>query len=327
VGEKTTLPSSLTHQNMNNRGRGGRGSHVPQLHTHRLGPRIPAGQNGGGTCGRGRGAPNAAAAAAGRICTATYSRQACEGKAENNHARNNNRRSSSASASNGRSSTTSVISTQQGPPSILAGRGQQQRRSETSGNKRSSTKTTAAQPQKQVDSIDPKNWAQSSSKAFLRKELLQKDSVYWTLTPKAAYTSKPELFSPFKYENFVTNFRNLKRSIKCEVEAISFDDEAVKKELAAFPLAEVDRRGNKRFHNHPAKQLLIDDIKNGAGKTYFNRPRDLRETKDEYKEFNKVYFRKQFNRQKQREKEVVGWQYRRNLKGARNNIQRVSEGA
>jgi len=41
------------------------------------------------------------------------------------------------------------------------------------------------------------------------------------LTPKAAYTSKPELFSPFKYENFVTNFRNLKRSIKCEVEAIS----------------------------------------------------------------------------------------------------------
>jgi len=62
---------------MNNRGRGGRGSHVPQLHTHRLGPRIPAGQNGGGTCGRGRGAPNAAAAAAGRICTATYSRQAC----------------------------------------------------------------------------------------------------------------------------------------------------------------------------------------------------------------------------------------------------------
>ncbi len=60
-----------------------------------------------------------------------------------------------------------------------------------------------------------------------------------------------------------------------EVAAISFHDDAVKKEHAAFPLSEVDRRGNKRFHNHPAI----------AGVTYFNRPRDLRKTKSEYTEF------------------------------------------
>lgn len=122
------------------------------------------------------------------------------------------------------------------------------------------------QPQQQV--IDPKKWGTSVSKAFLRQELLKKDSIYWTLTPKDAYASKPELFSPFKYENFVTNLRNLKKSVKGELEAISFDDEAVKKEQAAFPLSELDRRGNKRFHDHPARQLLIDDIKNGAGTNY-----------------------------------------------------------
>ncbi len=105
-----------------------------------------------------------------------------------------------------------------------------------------------------------------------------------------------------------------------EVAAISFDDDAVKKEQAAFPLSEVDRRGNKRFHNHPARQLLIDDIKNGAGITYFNRPRDLRKTKSDYMEFAPSQFRKQFNRQKQREKEEVGWQHRRNLKGAAKNV-------
>jgi hypothetical protein len=52
------------------------------------------------------------------------------------------------------------------------------------------------------------------------------------------------------------------------MKAIFFDDEAVKKELISFPPSEVDRRGNKRFHTHPAKQLLTDDIKNGAGETY-----------------------------------------------------------
>ena len=175
-----------------------------------------------------------------------------------------------------------------------------------------------AQSQKQT--IDPKNWAQSASKAFLRQELLKEDSIYWTLSPKDAYSSMPALFSPFKYENFVTNFRNLKKSIKGEIEAISFDDGAVKKEKEAFPPDGVDRRGNERFHIHPAKQLLIDDIKNGAGMTYFNL------TLNEYMEFDPKYFRKAFNRQKQREKEEVGWQHRRNLRGARNNLQRVAEG-
>jgi hypothetical protein len=250
------------------------------------------------------------------------------GRVENNNVSYS--KTSSSSAVNDRSSTSSVIMTQQGPPPPpFAGRGQQQRNNQRSaqknGNKKSSssTPTAAAQPQQQT--IDPKNWAQSLSKAFLRKELLNKDSIYWKLTSKEAYASKPDLFNPFKYENFVTNFRNLKNSIQGEMKAIFFDDEAVKKELISFPPSEVDRRGNKRFHTHPAKQLLTDDIKNGAGETYFNRPRDLRKTRDEYMEFNQIYFRKAFNRQKQREKEEVGWQFRRNVAGAKNNLQRVSE--
>ena len=145
-------------------------------------------------------------------------------------------------------------------------------------------------PQQEV--IDPKKWGTSVSKAFLRQELLKPDSEYWKMKPKDAYESRTDLFSPFNYTNFVTNFRNLKGSIKAEVDAISFDDEAVKKEQAAFPLSEMDSRGNKRFHNHPARQLLVEDIKNGAGKTYFNRPRDLRNTRSEYLEFKPEYFRK-----------------------------------
>ena len=122
--------------------------------------------------------------------------------------------------------------TQQGPPPPpFAGRGQQQRNNQRSaqknGNKKSSssTPTAAAQPQQQT--IDPKNWAQSLSKAFLRKELLNKDSIYWKLTSK-------EAFNPFKYENFVTNFRNLKNSIQGEMKAILFDDEAVKKQRGRY---------------------------------------------------------------------------------------------
>ena len=177
------------------------------------------------------------------------------------------------------------------------------------------------QPQQEV--IDPKKWGTSVSKAFLRRELLKPDSIYWKMKPKDAYDSRKDLFSPFKYTNFVTNFRNLKGAIKGEIEAISFDDMAVKKEQAAFPLSEVDSRGNKRYHNHPARQLLADDIKNGAGKTYLNRPRDLRKTRNEYLEFSPEYFRKQFNRQKQREIEEVGWQHRRNVKGAKKNLARL----
>ena len=173
--------------------------------------------------------------------------------------------------------------------------------------------------------IDPKKWGTSVSKAFLRQELLKQDSEYWTMQPKAAYASRSDLFSPFKYSNFVTNFRNLKVTIKGEIEAISFDDEAVKKEQAAFPLSEVDSRGNRRYHNHPARQLLVEDIKNGAGKTYFNRPRDLRNTRSEYLEFNPEYFRKQYNRQKQREIEEVGWQHRRNVRGAKKNLARLDK--
>ena len=163
------------------------------------------------------------------------------------------------------------------------GRAQPQRDNDCSGFQNSEAAVASGvnavnkgtQPQQQV--VDPPKWGTSAAKAFLRQELLKEDSIYWTLTPKDAFASN-KLFFPFKYKNFVTNFRNLKCSIMGEVAAISFDDDAVKREQAAFPLSEVDRRGNKRFHNHPARQLLIDDIKNGAGITYFNRPRDLRKT-------------------------------------------------
>jgi hypothetical protein len=166
--------------------------------------------------------------------------------------------------------------------------------------------------------------AQSVSKAFLRAELLKEDSTYWHLSTREVYNSRPDLFSPFQFTNFSTNFRNLKKSIRGEIDAILFDDEAVKKESLAFPRAEVNKRGNKPFHCHPAKQHLIDDVKNGAGVMYFNRPRDLRRMKACYMEFNEKVLRKEFNRQKQREKEQVGWQHRRNTRGARINLERLS---
>ena len=202
------LLSPRCRTKMNSGGRRGNGT---ELHEDTELPvavgRRNDGRNGGDTCGRRR-TTNAV------MCVPSAGRG---GRVENNNVSYS--KTSSSSAVNERSSTSSVIMTQQGPPPPpFAGRGQQQRNNQRSaqknGNKKSSssTPTAAAQPQQQT--IDPKNWAQSLSKAFLRKELLNKDSIYCKLTSKEAYASKPDLFNPFKYENFVTNFRNLKNSIQ-----------------------------------------------------------------------------------------------------------------
>ena len=113
----------------------------------------------------------------------------------------------------------------------------------------------------------------------------------------------------------------MKKSITSDQELIKFDDNAVKIEKEAFKRGELTGHGNPFYDTSAARVSLIQDVKDGTVKQYKSHPRDLRETKEEYKMFSSDVFTKHVNREIRRAKEEVSWQHKRNLKGSKKNLE------
>lgn len=153
-------------------------------------------------------------------------------------------------------------------------------------------------------------WANSRAKKILRGLLLDPKSDVHIHRVEEIHSSNP-LFEQYPLKNFKINFKNLKESIDTEQAAIKFDQLALDKEKQAFPRNDLSNKGYPFWDTHPAKTLLEADVKRGITK----KPSELQNSKEAYKAFPPVVFRKHVHQEIRKQREKVAWQTRRNKEG------------
>jgi hypothetical protein len=124
-------------------------------------------------------------------------------------------------------------------------------------------------------------WQDSRAKQKLTKDILGgKVPPEWM--PMQVFAMRPELYKPYK-KNFGANLRRLQWSLKDQQDRADEDDAAVRHDLELFPWPEHDPRGYPLWNESLAQRLLKEDI--SAGKHKELKPKELQQTRDEYKPY------------------------------------------
>ena len=167
-------------------------------------------------------------------------------------------------------------------------------------------------------------WLKSEAKLHIRNLLLEDQChKYWTNKPLEVYDDNAPLFHLYKYDRFRSNLSSLKKSIKLERERIEFDEKAVEQESKAFPKQQLTSTGALRYDSSGTRAELVRLAVDGSLDEYKHRPRDLWASNSVFQdEYDPVVFGRHYNREKRRVTETVGWQFRRNIDGSKNNISR-----
>jgi hypothetical protein len=157
-------------------------------------------------------------------------------------------------------------------------------------------------------------WKQSDAKTKIL-ELLSGDPAhkYWTHQPAQVYDDNTLLFHLYKFENFSSNLRTLKKGILLERESTDFDESALERESIAFQRGPVTSRGLPYYDTSRTKKLLVREAMEGTLEQYKHNPHALKSSNQIFKEFPDEVFAKHVNREKRRVKESVGWQHKRNV--------------
>ena len=158
----------------------------------------------------------------------------------------------------------------------------------------------------------PPPWRTSAAKALLERLLSDESShIHQFTTVEEVYESEP-LFKLYPLKNFKTNYKNLKRSVKQERDAIQFDQAAFDREKELFPRNETTNKGNLFWDRHEAQRLMAEDVT--SGRTLQMKPSALRETRAEYQEFPLAILRRHKYQEETKVREGVYWQKKRNDK-------------
>jgi hypothetical protein len=140
------------------------------------------------------------------------------------------------------------------------------------------------------------------------------------LTPAEIHAKDPD-FQRYPEHLFKPNCARLKETIKTESNAINFEEAAFTKEQKSFPRNAMTSRGEPFWDTHEAKRLLEADVK--AGKKL--KPKDLRDTRDDYKSFSLPVFTKHVHQEQSRQLATVAWQHRRNKQGRKRHDKEVKQ--
>jgi hypothetical protein len=169
-------------------------------------------------------------------------------------------------------------------------------------NSKESTKTKSKKKGKQPD------WRTSQERRMLFKLLMEENSGLQDMTPLQIYDSHKgfQKWDLTKFEKYLSYLRAVADN---EKEKIKFEEQAFQKETSAFPRNELTNRGYPFWGYHLADKLLRTDVKSGAADTL--RPLDLRETRNEYKEFPSKVFLKHVHQEKRNQRESSYWNIKR----------------
>ena len=123
----------------------------------------------------------------------------------------------------------------------------------------------------------PPPWKGSQAKKLLYDDLVEGD-VDDTMEPKEVFMMRAE-YSLYPYNNFVTNLRNLRASIRKKREGASNSEIALRNDLSLGMIA----RRKPYWPDSAASRLLIDDINLGVVETMSKK--DLWLSREEYQAF------------------------------------------
>ena len=94
-----------------------------------------------------------------------------------------------------------------------------------------------------------------------------------------------------RYPLFKKCYEDLTRKVKEEKRAVEMDDLVARMHLMSYPTPLTNARGCPNWKGHPVKALLEVDVANTLNEKF--KPKELRGTRDGYKQFPLDVFGKQ----------------------------------
>ena len=117
-----------------------------------------------------------------------------------------------------------------------------------------------------------------------------------------------------QYPNFPKYYRDLRKHVEAEKIQVHQDNIAAKRYIIDNPRpSNLNKRGYPHWDTHSAKEMLEVDVANK--KNEIMAPRQLRETRDAYKEFPGDIFAKRVYAEVSKQKAAAFWAHKRNKKG------------
>jgi hypothetical protein len=163
-------------------------------------------------------------------------------------------------------------------------------------------------------------WQYSNAKKDLRKALMDPHSCLHKMSAKEIHDSDPKYKQYPLFQEYVVE---LKKQVAEEKRSVEVDDLAAKMHLLSFPRSELNKRGYPHWEGHAAKTLLEVDVANKLHNMML--PGQLRETRDEYKEFPPKVFGKHVYAEATKQKAAGFWADKRNKKAMKNYLQNVRD--
>jgi len=160
-------------------------------------------------------------------------------------------------------------------------------------------------PKKSAD--EPPPWKDGEAKELLRKDIV--NGKIDGKGPKEVYNMRPE-YRAYKYDNFVTNLRNLRKSL-AELQERADDDAAALAHDEALDLRS-NGKPYPRWQGTEAETLLKLDIDNDQQKN--KTPRELQATRPEYAPYPSKVFRDHIHQETRSRLERSYWLARRKEK-------------
>jgi hypothetical protein len=139
-------------------------------------------------------------------------------------------------------------------------------------------------------------WRNSKAKRLLYKDIV-KGIVSEDAIPYEVYGMRDE-YQVYKYENFVTNLKNLLRLVD-KKQAFADSDEAAFNHDLAF------RTFAKGWSGSEAQKYLQEDISEGKHLTM--KPKELHQTRAEYQEYSEKKFRDFIYKERDKKKQKTYW--------------------
>jgi len=168
----------------------------------------------------------------------------------------------------------------------------------------------------------PKSWQHSEAKKDLKRALLDPNSPIHKMSLEEILGTD-ERYK--RYPLFKKYYKDLKKKVEEEKRAVNIDDLAAREHLMSYPTPGTNARGYPNWKGHPAKGLLEVDVANKLNEKM--KPKELRGTREEYKQFPIDVFGKRVNQEADKQRTSSYWADKRNKKAMKRYLQQIKERA
>jgi hypothetical protein len=132
-----------------------------------------------------------------------------------------------------------------------------------------------------------------------------------------------ERFSAYPLKNFSANFKSLKKKINQMRAQVEFDNQADSEQKKLHPQSPTTKQGYPHWNDHPAKEHLEDNVKNGIANTML--PSELRMTRLTYQEFPEDIFCVRVHAEKRKQRGQTFWVAKRNKSAMQRHLKEAAE--